>query len=712
MMRRTTIALIATTTVLLGLVAVEASASAAAPPTVTGVSPTSGPTAGLTAVSITGTGFTGATGVHFGTMASTLFTVNSDTSITAYSPHEWGSTVDVSVTTAGGTSATSAADQYTYLPSPIFLQLPQGTAFTYIGHSCGGIQEQSVTTGFDPTRGFPLGLVYVSTHCGGSGRGGGPGTYYTAWTSAEWDLTGTLVTSSVATVPPSIDPAFTAFDSHGNEVYNTKVGTAACTTFSTACNFKAYLLLATGFTPLPRLLSVAPTPANSSVTPVPCSGPCLGPSSGGTSVTISGTGFSSATSVDFGLITAASFVVNSDNSITAVSPPEAAGTVDLTVTTAGGTSATSSADQFVFVAAPVITGVSPDSGSTSGGYYVTVGGQNFTHTTGVSVGDVVVPFVVVNDSQLSVYIPASDSGPDGASIIVTTVGGMASTGFTYTAPTGVAPTITSANSVTFAEGIAGSFTVTATGTPASTFSETDPLPTGVTLSSAGVLSGTPTQTGTFPITIYATNGVAPDTSQLFTLTVSPNGVAPVITSANSATFTQGTAGSFQVTATGTPSPTFTETGALPAGVTLSSAGVFLCNTAQSGTFAITIDATNGIAPDDTQSFTLIVNAAAGFQILTSSLPNATPGAGYGPVQLQIAGEAPGAVLKWKKAGPIPHGLKLLGTGLLQGTASIKLLRGATMPVPIRVTEKWISDSGGIRAKHQLTVTKTLTIQIN
>ena len=140
--------------------------------------------------------------------------------------------------------------------------------------------------------------------------------------------------------------------------------------------------------------------------------------------------------------------------------------------------------------------------------------------------------------------------------------------------------------------------------------------------------------------------------------------------------------------------------------------MLLSNTTQSGTFPITIDATNGITPDDTQSFILTVNAAAGFQIFTSSLPNATPGTAYGPVQLQVVGQATGATLKWKKAGLLPHGLKLLGTGLLQGTASIKLIRGATMPVPIRVTEKWISISGGIRTKHQLTVMMTLTIQIN
>ena len=63
-------------------------------------------------MTITGTGFTGATAVDFGTTPATSFTVVSDTTITADSPAGTG-TVDVTVTTPGGTSATSSADQFT-----------------------------------------------------------------------------------------------------------------------------------------------------------------------------------------------------------------------------------------------------------------------------------------------------------------------------------------------------------------------------------------------------------------------------------------------------------------------------------------------------------------------------------------------------------------------------------------------------------------------
>ena len=146
------------------------------------------------------------------------------------------------------------------------------------------------------------------------------------------------------------------------------------------------------------------------------------------------------------------------------------------------------------------------------------------------------------------------------------------------------PAITSENSATFVNGETNSFTVTATGFPAPTFSEIGALPTGVTLSSGGVLSGTPSQLGSFPITVTATNGVSPDASQSFLLTVNQSGTPPTITSANNATFMQGQPGTFTMSATGSPPPTFSETGALPSGITLTSAGVLSGTTDRRGVF--------------------------------------------------------------------------------------------------------------------------------
>ena len=88
--------------------------SASAPPAVTSISPASGPAAGGTVVTVTGTSLSAATGVTFGGTPATSFSCTA-TSCTATAPAEAAGTVDVTVTTAGGTSATSGADHYAYL---------------------------------------------------------------------------------------------------------------------------------------------------------------------------------------------------------------------------------------------------------------------------------------------------------------------------------------------------------------------------------------------------------------------------------------------------------------------------------------------------------------------------------------------------------------------------------------------------------------------
>ena len=88
-------------------------------PTVTGVSPTNGPAAGTNTVTVTGTGFTGATAVDFGASnPGTSIDVLSATSLTVTAPSGTG-TVNVTVTTPNGTSALNApSDQYTYNAPP------------------------------------------------------------------------------------------------------------------------------------------------------------------------------------------------------------------------------------------------------------------------------------------------------------------------------------------------------------------------------------------------------------------------------------------------------------------------------------------------------------------------------------------------------------------------------------------------------------------
>ncbi|MGF6897551.1 hypothetical protein ABIA39_007924, partial [Nocardia sp. GAS34] len=92
--------------------------------------------------------------------------------------------------------------------------------------------------------------------------------------------------------------------------------------------------------------------------------PASGSAAGGTTVVLTGTNLTGVTAVSFGGTPAASFTVNSSTQITAVTPAHSAGTVSVTVTAAGGTS---NGVAFTYIAVPVLTAVTPNSGPPSGG---------------------------------------------------------------------------------------------------------------------------------------------------------------------------------------------------------------------------------------------------------------------------------------------------------------------------------------------------------
>ena len=99
-------------------------------PTVSAIGPSSGPTTGGAIVTITGTNLANATAVYFGTNAATIVsdTVNH---IVVTSPAGSLGQVDVTVATAGGSSATSSADQFTYVPSGQTITFPPIAAVFY-----------------------------------------------------------------------------------------------------------------------------------------------------------------------------------------------------------------------------------------------------------------------------------------------------------------------------------------------------------------------------------------------------------------------------------------------------------------------------------------------------------------------------------------------------------------------------------------------------
>jgi alpha-tubulin suppressor-like RCC1 family protein len=140
--------------------------------------------------------------------------------------------------------------------------------------------------------------------------------------------------------------------------------------------------------------------------------PRRGPVTGGTTVTITGTDLTGATEVKFGSTAASSFTVNSSTSITAVTPAELAGGVDVTVINTWGTSAISKVDRFKFL--PTVTGLSPNTGSTAGGTSVTVTGAGFalgTTATKFKFGKTKATSVnCTSSTECSVVAPAHAAG--------------------------------------------------------------------------------------------------------------------------------------------------------------------------------------------------------------------------------------------------------------------------------------------------------------
>ena len=156
-----------------------------------------------------------------------------------------------------------------------------------------------------------------------------------------------------------------------------------------------------------------------------------GPATGGTTVTITGSGLSAATAVSFGGA-AATIVSDTDAQIVATSPA-GTGVVDVTVTTAGGTSVSSTADQFYYV--PVVTGVSPAQGSVTGGTSVTITGVGLDAATAVTFGGTAGTISSDTGTQIVAISPAGTGTVD---VRVTTAGGTSATSdvgkFTYLGP--------------------------------------------------------------------------------------------------------------------------------------------------------------------------------------------------------------------------------------------------------------------------------------
>ena len=238
----------------------------------------------------------------------------------------------------------------------------------------------------------------------------------------------------------------------------------------------------------------------------------------------------------------------------------------------------------------------------------------------------------------------------------------------------MAPQITSRASDTVMVGSAFSYTVTSTGTPtpALSLSSGSTLPAGVTFTDngdgTGTLAGTSSVApGVYTFTLQADNGVSPNATQAFTLTLAASG-APVITSAPGTTVTAGTAMTpFTVTTTGFPLPSLTKTGALPSGVTFTDnhngtatiSGNPKATTGGTYIFTVTAENSEGTVR---QTFTLTVNQAP----TITSKASATFAAGDPGTFTVTTSGFPAPALT--DSGTLPAGVTFTDNG--NGTATI------------------------------------------
>ena len=424
-------------------------------PTVTGVSPSSGPTAGGTSVTVTGTNLTGATAVDFGTgHPGTSISGVTATSLTVTSPAGTG-TVNVTVTTPNGTSAVNApSDQFTYNAPAL-----------------------PTVTGVSPSSGPTAGGTSVTVS----------GTNLTGATAVDFGTAnpGTWITGVTATSLTVTSPAGTGTV---NVTVTTPNGTSAINAPSDQFTYNAPAL--------PTVTGVSPS---------------SGPAAGGTSVTVTGTNLTGATAVDFGTGHPGTSISGVTATSLTVTSPAGTGTVNVTVTTPNGTSAINApSDQFTYnaPALPTVTGVSPSNGPAAGGTSVTVSGTNLTGATAVDFGtNPGTAITGVTATSLTVTSPAGTGTVD---VTVTTPNGTSAVNapsdqFTYTAP----PTVTAVNPNNGPQGGANTVTVAGTGfVSGSTAVDFGPnAGTSVNVTNGTSLSVVvPAGTGTVSVTVITTGG--------------------------------------------------------------------------------------------------------------------------------------------------------------------------------------------------------------
>lgn len=349
-------------------------------------------------------------------------------------------------------------------------------------------------------------------------------------------------------------------------------------------------------------------------------------------------------------------------------PTGPAGTSTLTVT---ATNSVGSSTQDLVIttdAGPQIT--SPATATftrgVSGVFTVTSTGSP---TPVVTAGDLPDGLSISSNPDGTATIAGTPTGTGGQSTATVTAGSRAGIATqVLTIVIEAAPVISSVNTATFTVGSPGTFTLTTTGFPVPAITEVGALPSGLSFVDLGngtaTVSGTPTGAGgTATVTATASNGVG-STPQTLTLVVNE---APAITSSATVTRSAGEEGNpFTVTTTGFPTPEIMVTGTLPPGMFFADNGTGTATltgaATVSGTYPVTLTASNGVGVPATQQLTIVVDSAS---VITSEATAVFEVGQQGTFTVTTDGQ-PTATLT--AAGDLPAGLSFVDNG--DGSATV------------------------------------------
>lgn len=398
-------------------------------PTLTAVSPTAGPTAGGIPLTLTGTAFVSGMTVSVDGVADACkpVTVNSQTSASCTLPPHAAATVNINVTTPGGTSGNQPFT-YSDVPSLSAISPDQGptaggTSITLTGsrfvagmtvsvggNPCTPVTIVSSTEARCTTPPGPAGPADVVASTGGGSSAPLSFTYDNApsLTAIFPDQGPTIGGTPVTLTGSSFIPGFTTVDVDGQPCTKVKVTSDS----SLTCNVPPGTIGAKSVTvTTPGGASGAVSYTYDDVPALTAVSPQQGPLAGGTQITLTGTAFvKNATTVMVGGAPCTQVNVLSETSATCVTPANAAvGIQPVLLTTPGGTSAP---QYFTYDDLPTLVAVSPNQGPTAGGTLITLTGHAFIpgSTTVMVAGQPCSGVNVLSDSSLTCTTAAAPAG--------------------------------------------------------------------------------------------------------------------------------------------------------------------------------------------------------------------------------------------------------------------------------------------------------------